>query len=358
MTRANNAKFIAGLQAQRANTADCRVFFIGDSNTVGLRAGASSWANPRGLGYVTQLSDLLTSVTASATGFIGNGNSGNQTQLRTMDGRLAFPTGSGWATTTNATYKIPGGIVISATSGANSEMVFTTPDAVDRCDIYHLTSGTIGWSVDGGSETAITGGTAGVINKSTLDLGSNAIHALKLRNLINAVFVVGLIFYSTMTKRVRLINAGAFNWLTDDWLDTASGGWSPGSNYASFGQELTVIHLTINDSNARADPATSMANLLAMITALRAANSDVWLICPQPISGAATQTVQNNYNAAIKALGAAHGCTVIDLMHDYATYAAWSGASLAADGLHPNFAGHTYVANRIRAAIDAIAAVA
>jgi lysophospholipase L1-like esterase len=365
-TMANNARILAALAALKAGAADVRVTCLGDSTTWGEGGGTSSAVtNAVPFSYPAQLASQLRAdgLPAAADAFYGSANT-TQANQAAADPRVVF-VGAGWTGNVyglQTNVRSVGGVMVMNVADQTSTIAFTPGLDCDTADIWFAratTFGTAAWSVDGGAETTInTTGTPEAIFKSTVSLGAPGPHTIKLRrNNANQCFLVGIEAYNSTAKRLRFLAMGARSFQTTDWVNVTRN-WQPGLTYYGFGQKLAIINNLINDWNANANPATSMANLQTMITKLQTAGSDVWLVCPQPCNGAGGAATQAAYKTALQSLAASNGCTFIDMTHDYPTWAAWNGASLAFDALHPNGAGYAYMAGRYRALINALYAAA
>lgn len=364
--KANNTKILAAMTAQKAASDDVRIDYVGNSTVFGQNSSGTGTTNAKVHPVSVQLAAQMNtaSIPASADNLWGTGEAGTPSQsmanLLLAEPKLTRPVGTGWDF---QSFPCIGGHAFGV-SGADttSTMVFTTSAAVNRCDVYFLQFGSGGnfkFSVDGGAESAnqSTNGASGM-GKVTLNLGTSAAHAVKFRCTDANVFLIGLEFYDTATRRVVIRAMGACG-ETSSAMVATSAAWDWGNNFTATGAHLAILECgLINDRNGAPDPSASMANLQTMITAYKAANTDVWLMNPEPVSD--STTVSFAYQAALISLANSNNVTLIDMMSTYQTVSAWNGAGLGdgSDLIHPNQAGYAYLAGRYLALLQAVRSAA
>jgi acyl-CoA thioesterase-1 len=144
----------------------------------------------------------------------------------------------------------------------------------------------------------------------------------------------------------------------DYFANAGVGGNSTGAMLARVGSDVlphvptdvTILGGT-NDIAGSVPLATSLANLAAIIDAVRAAGATAWLLTIPPFTGWNTQV--STYNAALPALAAAHGAHLVDIYPGLAHAGAWI-TGYSCDGVHPSAIGAQSIATTVQKALEAI----
>ncbi len=246
----------------------------------------------------------------------------------------------------------------------NATVTFTVPGT--GADILY-TKGALG----GNASYTVNGGTATVVNtfqSSATPSTSGAVIALRgltpgsvivLTATSASVFFEGVAFYNgDETKGVRLWNGGRSGYRSADHIDATEVAYGP---YGTVKPELLIVELGVNDlggggAGVPVAPATSAANLLALVNAVRARCTTppsvlLWLP-PQTTPTAAPVAAWADYLAAYEAMAKADGQIAIfdvgavlgDLSAATDPYGVGSG-----DHVHPSGTGYLMLADALYA---------
>jgi hypothetical protein len=148
---------------------------------------------------------------------------------------------------------------------------------------------------------------------------------------------------STASRTLQVENLGVCGYRCSDWLATSGTqgpGMAAGNQIAILGAHLVIIQLGVNEMNTGVDAATYQANLTALVTAFKAAGSDVLVCLPPPAMGG--YAMDADHRAAVPAACTAAGIGApVDL---------YSGIGLdvtadLVDAVHPNAAGNYKIVN-------------
>lgn len=360
--KANVPNALADFALVKAGTKQGYVELPGDSTTVGLGStnANGSWVGAKTNSYPVQLAALLNtaSIPANAANFFASSTAPDIATLLSADTRLSM-TGTGWDLTGFTTV---GGAALGNHTDTTSTFKFTVPDVCNTAELRLMIfsgAGVVAWSVDGGAETQInTDNASQAIGKFTIALGANtAGHVISLRVVSGSVFLTSITAFSSVTKRLLLLNQGSGGATTDALVVTGQG-WNWEDNLNGVSAKLAFINMLLNDQGNNADPTGAMSRLQTVITALKATNCDPILVMPHP-KAPSPGTVQTAYLNALKSLANTNNCPCLDLSSVYPFQGDWVGAGLdSGDGLHPNAAGYGVNAARIQALIAAIWAAA
>jgi hypothetical protein len=351
----------AGLAKVRAGVGNCVIAVVGDSNTRGTGSGASAGGAGAGQGYNGWPNQLAAYLKANGVNAVSEtlfGGGGQDASLPTYDDRVALAGAVVFGGTVG-----PGGRYFSLSGVAS--VSFTTKSAVNTCDLYYVQgsgTGTIKWSVDGGATTNIitTNGTTGV-GKSTIALGSVAVHTVKVEWVSGSNFFMGFDCYDNTTNAVRVWNWGwhgsntgnASNWTQSQ----AAYGPIFAPAQATMRPDLILGMGIANDWNTSNNftNATVAANLQTLIDNW-SVNSDIVMVTPVNTAGASwpSAAVQKSYIDTLYAVAGANGFPILDeyaWMQDNATALALGLSNT--DQTHKTKAGHNITATKVgRALLD------
>lgn len=341
----------AALARMRAGTGRARVLLIGDSTTDGAGAGTSgttnlvgSEAKNRGNSLATILKAL--GIPSSYNSFVSDGNvTLNSVTLQQYDPRVsAF--GTGWATF--SPQKIPGGILIAFSGATPGTFTFTPTGAVDTAVIYFVrqtTSGSFAVNVDGGStiSTPTTSGTANSVGSATITFtkGTHAINLVATGN--GNINLMGIVTYDSTTPAVDIVNAGWYGATLTNWIDNTAA-YSPLNVASDYQPNLTIIQLTINDSNGGATPANYSANLQTLVTACLTTGD---VVIESGIPSNTTQATNGQLAsivAAARAVAASNNLPFWDINARWTSYAVTNPIMPYFDSDHATAVGYADIA--------------
>jgi hypothetical protein len=334
---------------------------VGDSNTRGTGSGASAGGAGAGQGYNGWPAQLAAFLKANGLNAVSENlfcGGGQDASLPTYDDRVVLAGTVTFGGTVGA-----GGRYFGL--NAAGSVSFTTKSACNACDLYYVAgsgTGTIRWSVDGGSTTDIVT-TNGVtqIGKTTISLGSVAVHTVKVEWVSGSNFFAGFDCYDNTTNRVHVWNWGwhgsntgsASNWTQSQ--TTYGPIFAPAQ--ASMRPDLILGLGIANDWNTSNNftQATTAANLQTLINSW-GVNSDIIMLTPPNMAGASwpSAAVQKAYNDTLYGVATSNGFPILDeyaWLQDNAT--ALTLGLMNTDQTHKTKAGHNITANKIgRALLD------
>jgi|GEM_PF-7032067 len=349
----------AALAGVKAGTGQARFCVVGDSTTLGTGSTgsvAASGQNYTPYAWPAQMAGILQSsgVPASWDSFFGAGY--NSTTFGNSDSRLSV--GNSWSQDT-ASLSL-GGYTWKATTATNT-LNFTPTGAVDTFRVFFVqksTAGIAAITVDSGTaQTFLTSGSDGVavFTVSGLSVGT---HTVKIGwSSGGQVNLIGVEGYDSTSHKVILELAGASGIRTTETASMAqAAGGGNSAVYAAIGCNLTSNMLGINDYDTGVSLSDYKTNLQTMVTAQKAAGSDVMLESPvpsNPASQGVTVATQTSYTEGMRAIAAANtnvtGSALtlpfVDTFNTWRSYAYASGLNMYADTFtHPNAGGYYNIA--------------
>ncbi|WP_420104163.1 SGNH/GDSL hydrolase family protein [Bosea sp. (in: a-proteobacteria)] len=345
---ANLRKWHSALAKLRAGIARPRVVFIGDSLTVGAGAGTSSantWttaAEPRSITAHFVKALAARGYPASRQSFFASSGLANQAAKLAYDPRLTFTTNwSGSAQTL--------GGVSWATQTAADPFKFTPEGQTDRVEVYFRqrsadASGTLTQNSDATVLATMngSGGTEGPQKAAvSVTRGSNVYNVQKPSG--SGYFIlIGMITQDTTTPAVDVVNAGAFGTVSAYHAPSNPSTINASLVLPVLAPDLTVIQLGANDLNTNVDVATYTANILGIVTAAKAAGSDVVVAISSfgNSGGYGTDAQRIAYRQAVISLCAAQGCVVADYAARSISYPSANALGLMRDAIHKTEPGY------------------
>jgi hypothetical protein len=329
--RANNTLKIRGLVAS-ARSSIKRIHIYGDSTSVGQGSGSEYRLGSTAERMKTLLASLVPSLTVGEGIIWFNQDS--------TDTRITL--GSGW---TNGTQGGAGlfsyGMGISNTTG----LLSVTVPACDSVNVYYARisgSGTIGISIDGGTEvTQATTGTGTAVK--TITGLANTTHTVAIRAVSTPVYPIGV---EPVSGTAGLLVSRASRGGTK--ISDLIGNTQPYNSYAcAFTMrppDLAFLDFGINDYGGQVSLSQYNADLTTAVTALKTNGSDVVLVVPNRPN--TTNTISFlTYVGQIYAVADAQDVPVIDIT------ARWGGNSSTSapsgfyfDNLHASAAGYWDIA--------------
>lgn len=345
------------LANQAAGTSNARALWIGDSVTFG--AGSSGSVTTGDLitnNFTSQWVGLLNAQGQSAqcSNILANGPNGLVTHA-INDPRMVK--GASWVTNLTDSQTV-GGYSLSHNTGTFNANTYTFNNVNTFRIWYPLIGsvtgpgGNLQMSVDGGAVTtqSVSSGSSSDGAPTFIDIpaGASGTHTLSITtNTANLSFVIGVEGFNS-TKQIQALNAGLSGATTTTW-QLATHPWSPFNFIPGYGQDLTVIALGANDWINSVGVPTFTTQLDNLIQKALSNGKDVALQTPVPTnpSGGIATSVQDQYVAAMFGLAATYGLTVIDVYGHFGSYTQASANSWMVDGVHPNAAGYTVIANVI-----------
>ena len=325
-----------------------KLLVISDSTATGTGAGSSGSYNTTGAypyNWVTALSKQLSSFVATNDNtFFGDQNivgSGQQTNYNTYDTRVTV--GGGWSVATGL-----GGLGANFyTSGSAGTLAFTPSGNIDSVTIWYTTSGGLGTfttNFDGGSSLGtINQGTGGTTYTSTTYTTTSGTHTYNVVWASGTIYFSGEVAYLSTTPAIDLYHSGWFSAYASSF-NTSSSPWNPIPAIQTVAPDLTIIALTINDSNNGTTLSSYQTNMQAIITAAKA-SGDCLLVGGAPSN--TTQAINGTlatFLAVNRTLALSNGCDFIDIPTRWVSYANTNPVMAYYDSLHPGKQGYQDIA--------------
>jgi len=339
-------KYRAALAARALGTRNAKILCVGMSTTRGVGATdiLSSW--PR------RLADLMTAsgTPAGYQSWLGAGN-----VAFTFDPRV---------TQTAMSTIGPNGLGGASITGNDVLDAYAYHPTV-QCDTFELhwlrlpSGGTINAAFNAAPPTAInTAGTAvGTGLQTTVISGAIGDNTLNLTFPAGQSYFRGIYAYNSTAKIVDVINAG---WSAMTSIDLAATGNAQNGIFAIayYAPDLTIVSCDINDwtNSSGISVATYRANMLAFLTAAKAAG-DVLVISSRPSdTGSATTARQESYLAVEKEVAIQLGLGFYDQWTRGVSWTAANAVGMMTDNLHDSPLGYVDAAHGVFSALEAIAA--
>lgn len=349
---ANLTKWRAGLARVRSGKGNAKIAVIGDSTTVGAGSGVSGTGELVGAfpnSYPNALVALL-----NAAGVTASNNSIFGEEYVSLRGGTSYPLydtrvtlGTGWTATGSTGF---GGCAFAFTGATPGTWSFAPAGAIDTIVVQYISlpgHGSMTVNVDGGASlgTVNTNAASGVANQTfTVTKGVHTINFVAAGN--GSIQFTSVIAYDSTKSQVLICQGGIYGSTTNDWI-TATSPWSPFFASTNIAADLSIICLTINDSNNGTLPATYQAQLQAIITQAML-SGDVILMTGVPsntvqaTNGTLAQFVAINYTLARQL-----NIPLIDLTARWGSYASSSLLGYYGDILHPSAMGYQDVAQGV-----------
>jgi len=258
------------------------ILCVGDSTTAGQYANNSAsnlgLTNARNLCKPAGLSSHLARAGINVN---FGGRCGDAASFQVGSTLSVYDTGVALgASYTGGNFSTVGGNAIYAASTtalgltAAETATITPVDSFDTVDVYWLRLGTGGtFTIDcGGAVLATCSPGVTSLQKTTVNktAGTGVVNFIRTATGSggNGIYICSVVPYLSTKKCINILPAGACGFTSQGWI---SGGQpaSPLQMLPSFGQDLTIINLGLNDANSSFTYAQTYANLLALGTAAK-----------------------------------------------------------------------------------------
>lgn len=218
---------------------------------------------------------------------------------------------------------------------------------------YLDSSGPFTYSVDGAAAVTVTPGGTSAVKTISVTVGALATHSIKV-TAGNAAATKILAAAVLNTAGVIVSNFGISGSRSQDWLPSLA--WNrplPALLALNPAPDLFIYEPQIvNDFTSSTTPAQCLANVVAIITALRATGADVVLcLVPRPALGWASDAAWTPYRQVVYTAADQFGLPVLDLGERWVDYATAQPLGMMSDTVHPSIRGY---ADWGRAAADVI----
>lgn len=298
---------------------------VGDSNTMGWRAGAGG-AHSRARSYPAQAARLLAArwpVPVASENLVGRA-------LQAASGYAAYDprlTSTGdWAA--SGAPALGGETWVCAAGTASLVFAPDAPWRYARLWFWQEATAEVAAGVAGAETTRTV--RAGLVNV-THDVGALTTAPLRLSRVSGSLRLVGLDVWAGSS--VSLLNMGRSGYRTDDWA-------TPDALAAlrAVAPDLALVQLGLNDWNQGRGVQLFEADL-RVICASVAAHADLALVVPMTPDGLKAAP-WSAYAATIRAVAADFRAPVLDFGAPLGLYAEASARGLVYDALHPSGRGY------------------
>jgi hypothetical protein len=329
------ANFKAAYLAQAANIP---IAFMGDSTMRGVDETALPYNSQYPNAGPMVVASLLNAaaINAGASNWYGlSGTSFNDYMIR--DSRVAA---TGAATTGSIVAQGGSNVQLETSAGSFS---FTTPANATKAKIYTIdffAGAQWSWQVDAGAPTTITQAGANTIVETIISLGTAGLHTVKISWVSGNNELYGIECYDDTAGRKEItcrqwgISGGTSGSMIDNTGTPHSGRLQ---QLSQFPPKLVISECgLVNDWRTSVSVATSKANMLTLINAVKAAGSDFWFLTPPYDGGVAGLTAnQDAYVAAMYQLVVSENVGLLDIRKLWKSYANEVSAGLVGDAVHP-----------------------
>jgi lysophospholipase L1-like esterase len=345
-------KWRSSMGRVRAGTGRSRLVCIGDSNRGGLGAGSSGTTNSVGAYAKSPVRALAQRLAALGVAVSDNSFMGDQgmitlpTAYGSYDPRITL--GANHSHPTGGSTQTLAGQMFLYTTGAVNNMTFTPVGAFDTLKVFNARAGSNGSfavNVDGGATLAtITTNGGNAIIENTVSGITKATHTVNFVPSNNGnYYTIGAIAYDSTTPAVDIIQAGWAGALIASF-NIASSAWHPKNMLAFLAPDLTLIQLTINDSNAGTSIESYTTTLQAIVTtALISGDCIIESGVPSGTTNATNGTLAALV-AAARGVAARNNIPFIDIDARWTDYATSNALGWMFDTLHPNAVGYQDIA--------------
>jgi hypothetical protein len=345
-TRAAMARIAAG-------TGRGKIICIGDSTTFGEGSGTGATARTGCMpkSWPAKLAASLTALGTPAVNENKIGSSGLTTTVVTItENRNSVkpgfnPASAGWVLSTSTT---AGGCLFTNTADTTSILSYTPTIPVSKFELIDTvitTAGAINYNIDGGTGTVLSQNGTNALRSTIIDCGSTGTHTLNITRDSGNAFVIGVRAWDDSVKAFDIWSIGNCTSQSSDWIG-ATNPWSALNAVTTYcsDADLVIIDLTIN--NALLSPTTYNTTyptqMQSIINAAKAGGADVLLMTGNPSRvDTITDTVQQQFNTALKKLAVTNSLPMIDQAARYTDWVTLNGKGWMYNANHPNESQYT-----------------
>lgn len=340
------------IAAVKAGSRRGRVVFIGDSTSMGAGAGSGGTLNENGAypnAWPQQLAAKLNTAGIPCVAQSFWASAAAAVAYDTYDTRVTR--GPNWSNAQGCF----GGTMFKFTAGAVNNLTFTPAAAFDTVVPWYMKisgDGTATINVDGGASL----GTLNFSNATSV-LSSTAFTVAKATHTINIVpandalfFMLGIQTYDSTVPAIDFFQCAQAGATTATFIPNTNP-WEALKALTTLAPDLTIIDLTINDSNAGTLLATYSSNIQSIITTAKLSGDVLLMVGPPSNTTPATDGTLDTYVAAVYALAASNGCSVVNMKSRWVSWAAIQATYPYFDSLHPGATGYVDIATAVAAVL-------
>lgn len=329
----------AAMARVRAGLGRGKIVIEGDSTVVGAGSGTGGTNNMNdafATAWPQALSTLLGSqITVSDNSLFGT--QGTTVAYGTYDTRAVL--GAGWAPNVGTL----GGAFFRCAASSATTLSFTPQGQIDTIIIWYLqqnANGSFTVDVDGGASLGTVSANGTSLVKSVTFTVAKGSHTINLNSTGGAIFFIsGIIAYDSTAPAIDVIQTGQFGAKALDFTVTGQA-YSPQTVLAALAPDLTIIDLTINDSNAGTALSTYTTQIQTMITAAQLSGDVILMVGPPSNTTNATNGTLDQYISALRSLAISNNVGLIDIKQRWTSYAVTNPLMPYFDTLHPEAGGY------------------
>ena len=324
----------------RSGASRAKIVVVGDSTSAGSGAGTGGTLNQNGAfanGWVADFATLLNKYVATVFQSFW-GDQAVSVGYGTYDTRVTL--GANWSQNTSGL----GGNMFKYTTGAVNNLTFTPTAAFDTIVVWYMKisgDGTATINVDGGASlgTINFSNSSSILTSSTFTVAAGT-HTINIvPNNDATFFVVGVQTYVAGTKAVDVFQT-AVNGATAATFVGGASPWQSPLALEALAPDLTVIDLTINDSNNGTSLATYISNMQTLITDAKLSGDVLLVVGPPSNTTQATNGTLDQFIAALRGLAISNNVPLLDLKTRWTSYAAANPVFPYFDSKHPEVSGY------------------
>lgn len=338
-------KAIAGV---RQGTGRGRVVIESDSTGMGQGAGTGGSGNLNGA-YPFAWPQVLAPILSKTIPTVAQSFFGDQHAVvayGTYDTRVGL--GANWIQSTLSTL---GGFFFQYQTGAVNNLTFNPGVSFDRFVIYYAVSTGLGnatFNVDGGASLGtLTGaGTLALANSGvqSVTAGTHTINIVPSNT--GSFYVAGILTWTSTTPAVDVIQT-AYSGGTVSAFIGAGNPWSGIPALQILAPDLTIVALTVNDSNSLTNLGAYASGLQTIVTAAKISGDCLLMAGPPSNTTQATNGTLSQYIQAGQAVAAANNCAYLDIPQRWTSYAYTNPVLPYFDALHPMSLGYLDMAQAV-----------
>jgi len=153
------------------------------------------------------------------------------------------------------------------------------------------------------------------------------------------MFFGGIVAYDSTVPAIDVIQTAVYGAVSSTFIPNTNI-YDQIPTLKFIAPDLTIIDLTINDSNSGTALATYQANLQTIITAAKVSGDVLLMVGPPSNTVQATNGTLDTYIAVLNTLGSNNRCSLVDLKAQWVSYANIQATFPYLDTLHPMTAGY------------------
>lgn len=324
----------------RANVADARILFLGDSTTAGYGADDVRNSMPAVVSRILDRGHMRST--------IGMVFPSSLSLAAPPDNRVTL--GAGWTITTQQAFG--GGFYRHDGVGAGTLSIGPFPDNADTLTVSSYRAGGHGTSpvnVDGGASLGnIVGNGAQAMIRTTFTIPAGTGHVVNIGPAAGAQLLIGSVELSLSTLKAALVcNGGRSGYQTANLVVDGGIPYAAVPMMAHVAPKLTVLNVGINDAGLSISTELYRSRLNQIVQLLQAAGSDVVLVTPVRSRLDPWASFERQYRSQVLSVANATGSRFVDIGGRWTDWTTANGRGLMSDDLHPSTAGYSDFAQAV-----------